>query len=110
MHVEAECEGLGIAARVVGVRGHLSISLPYLLYSLLSPLALSTPTPLSAYVHIIIKGRRPLSPIVDDFVYYKSSTLNVYLRSHLHHLGQASDTGGHIHEILWHPPHHVGSG
>jgi hypothetical protein len=39
------------------VRGHLSISLPYLFYSLLSPPALSTPTPLCAYVHIIIKGR-----------------------------------------------------
>jgi hypothetical protein len=51
---------------VVDVRGHLSISLPYLLYSLLSPPTLSTPTPLCAYVHIITKGRRPLSPIVDD--------------------------------------------
>jgi hypothetical protein len=39
------------------VRGHLSISLPYLLYSLLSPPALSTPTPLCAYVHIITEGR-----------------------------------------------------
>jgi hypothetical protein len=92
------------------VRGHLSIPLPYLLYSLLSPPALSTLTPLCAYVHIIIKGRRPLSPIVDDFAYYKSSTLDFYLHSHLHHLGQASDTWGHVHEILRHPPHHVGSG
>jgi hypothetical protein len=54
---------------VISVRGHLSISLPYLLYSLLSPPALSTPTPLCAYVHIITEGRRPLSPIVDDFTY-----------------------------------------
>jgi hypothetical protein len=53
----------------VSVRGHLSISLPYLLYSLLSPPTISTPTPLCAYVYIIIKGRRPLSPIVDDFAY-----------------------------------------
>jgi hypothetical protein len=51
------------------VRGHLSISLLYLLYSLLSPPTLSTPTPLCAYVHIITKGQQPLSPIIDDFAY-----------------------------------------
>jgi hypothetical protein len=51
------------------VRGHLSISLPYLLYSLLSPPTLSTPTPLCAYVHIITKGRQPPFPIVNDFAY-----------------------------------------
>jgi hypothetical protein len=39
----------------VFVRGYLSISLPYLLYSLLSSSTLSTPTPLCAYVHIITK-------------------------------------------------------
>jgi hypothetical protein len=95
---------------VVAVRGHLSISLPYLLYSLLSSSTLSTPTPLCAYVHIITKGRQPLSPIVDDRHILKSSTLDFHLRSHLSHLGQASDTLGHIHEILWHPPHHVDLG
>jgi hypothetical protein len=58
-----------ITEGVISVRGHLSISLPYLLYSLLSPPALSTPTPLCAYVHIITEGRRPLSPIVNDFAY-----------------------------------------
>jgi hypothetical protein len=40
----------------VSVRVHLSISLPYLLYSLLSPPTLSTPTSLCTYVHIITKG------------------------------------------------------
>jgi hypothetical protein len=57
-YVDADC-----------VRGHLSISLHYLLYSLLSPPTLSTPTPLCVYVHIITKGQRPLYPIVNDFAY-----------------------------------------
>jgi hypothetical protein len=92
------------------VRGHLSISLPYLLYSLLSSSTLSTPTPLCAYVHIITKGRRPLSPIVDDHRILKSLILDFHLRSHLSHLGQASDTLGHVDEILRHPLRHVDLG
>jgi hypothetical protein len=92
------------------VRGHLSISLPYLLYSLLPSSTLSTPTPLCAYVHIITKGRRPLSPIVDDSRILKSLTLDFHLCSHLSHLGQASDTWGHVHEILRHPLRHVDLG
>jgi hypothetical protein len=91
------------------VRGHRSISLPHLLYSLPS-----THTPPCAYVHPLLplhqhQDRRPSSPIVDDLGILKSSTIDSHLRSYLSHIGQASDTQGHIHATLRHPLDHVDS-
>jgi hypothetical protein len=86
VHVMAE------GAIVSSVRGHRSISLPYLLYSLPS-----THTPPCAYVHPLLplyqyQDRQPLSLIVNDLGILKSSTIDSHLRSHLSHIGQASDT------------------
>jgi hypothetical protein len=91
------------------VRGYQSIFLPYLLYFLPS-----THTPPCAYVHPLLplyqyQDQRPLSPIVDDLGVLKSSTIDSHLRSHLSHIGQASDTWGHVHATLQHPLHHVDS-
>jgi hypothetical protein len=83
-----EREGKEMDGCPLTVRGHLSISLPYLFYS--------PPTPV------------PI-PIVDDLGILKSTTLTSSLRSHLSHIGQSSDTWGHVHAILQHPLRHVDS-
>jgi hypothetical protein len=86
------------------VRGHLSISLPYLLYSLLSSPTLSTLTPLCAYVHPLTTV--PI-PIVDDICILKLPTLTSSLYPHLNRIRQASDTWGQVHAILRHPLRHM---
>jgi hypothetical protein len=71
-----------------------------------STLCICTSTPTPVPIPIVDNY---LSPIVNDLCILKSSTLDSYLCSYLSHIRQTLDTWGHVHAILWHPPHHMDS-